>query len=117
MRIITREELKEQMEQGDDFVLVDVLSEESYQNEHIAGAINIPVRSIVKQAHRMLPNKLQEIVCYCTNFSCATSQVACELLEDMGYTKERRYQGGLEDWKDAHLPMESGREMAGAESR
>jgi len=39
---ITRDELKEKMDRGDDFVLVDALSHQHYASRHLPGAINLP---------------------------------------------------------------------------
>jgi rhodanese-related sulfurtransferase len=39
---ISREELKEKMGRGEDFVLLEVLPEKSYRHSHLPGAINLP---------------------------------------------------------------------------
>ena len=63
---ITREELKEKMERGDDFVLVDVLDEPYYRQSHLPGAINLPLES-VGEAADVLSDKSAEIIVYCMN--------------------------------------------------
>lgn len=38
---ITREELKEKMDRGDEFVLVEMMPETAYRRQHLPGAINL----------------------------------------------------------------------------
>jgi rhodanese-related sulfurtransferase len=61
---ISREELWEKIEGGDDFVLVDVLDEQFYRHSHLPGAINIPLDEI-GTAEEALPDKDTEIIVYC----------------------------------------------------
>ncbi len=39
MKTISREDLKEKIDRGEEFVLLEVLSEASYQHEHLPDAI------------------------------------------------------------------------------
>ncbi len=63
-REISREELKEKMDQGEEFFLVDALEEPYYRHSHLPGAINIPVEEIGR-APEAIPDKGAEIVVYC----------------------------------------------------
>jgi rhodanese-related sulfurtransferase len=66
LKTITREELKEKMDRGDDFVLLEVLGEESYRRAHLPGAIRFQDTS---RASDLLPDRSAEIVAYCSNFN------------------------------------------------
>lgn len=66
METITREQLEEKMDRGEDFVLVDTLGEEYYRQSHLSGAINLPLEEI-DRAEEVLPDKEAEIVVYCMN--------------------------------------------------
>lgn len=66
METITREELKEKIDRGDDFVLVDTLGEDYYRQSHLPGAINLPLEEI-DRVEEVLPDKEAEIVVYCMN--------------------------------------------------
>jgi rhodanese-related sulfurtransferase len=66
VKAIDREELKEKIEGGDDFVLLEVLSEQSYARGHLPGAIRFPGRSEVPN---LLPDKATTVVAYCSNFN------------------------------------------------
>ena len=62
---ISREELKEKMDRGDDFVLVDTMAEMYYRHSHLPGAINVPVDELGERAPELLPDKHAEIIVYC----------------------------------------------------
>jgi len=63
-RNISREELKEKMDRGDEFFLVDTLEEPYYRHSHLPGAINIPLEEI-ERAQEAISDKGTEIVVYC----------------------------------------------------
>ena len=66
MKTIDREQLKEKIERGDDFVLLEVLSEASYNQAHLPGAIRFQDRAMIPD---LLPDKTTEVVAYCSNFN------------------------------------------------
>ncbi|MGB3633381.1 MAG: rhodanese-like domain-containing protein [Rubrobacteraceae bacterium] len=105
---IEREELKEKIERGDDFVLVDALGQQHYERSHLPGAINLPYE-FVDDAEQVLSDKGAEIVVYCMNVNCAASGEEARELEEMGYTNVRHYAQGKQDWIQAGLPVESER--------
>ena len=65
LKTITRGELKAKMDRGDDFVLLEVLSEQSYQRAHLPGAIRF---QNMDRTSELLPDKDAEVVAYCSNF-------------------------------------------------
>jgi rhodanese-related sulfurtransferase len=58
--------LKEKIDHGDEFVLLEVLSEESYQWEHLPGAIRFQGMDMIAD---LLPDKSTEVVAYCSTFN------------------------------------------------
>ncbi|MBA3423844.1 MAG: rhodanese-like domain-containing protein [Rubrobacteraceae bacterium] len=104
-RDITREELKEKMDRGDDFMLVDALSPQHYESSHLPGAVNLPYE-LVDKAETMLPDRQAEVVVYCMSLDCATSKEEARELEKMGYENVLHYVGGKQDWMQAGLPVE-----------
>lgn len=103
---IDAEELKEKMEKGDDFTLINVLTRESYEKEHIPGSINIPYQEIVK-SHREL-GKDKEIIVHCSDEFCDASSIAYEKLKDLGFDKVIDFEGGIEEWKENGYQLEKG---------
>jgi rhodanese-related sulfurtransferase len=53
------------MDQGEDFVLVETLSEEQYRHAHLPGALNLPPDQVKELASELLPDKEADIVVYC----------------------------------------------------
>jgi rhodanese-related sulfurtransferase len=102
---ITRDELKEKMDRGDDFVLIDALSHQHYESSHLPGAINLPYE-LVDKAGAMIPDRKTEIVVYCMSLDCATSKEAARELMEMGYENVLHYAGGKQDWLQAGLTIE-----------
>lgn len=102
MKTISREELKAKLDRGDDFKLVMTLGEWAYQAKHIPGSINI---NRPQDAETML-QKDEEIVVYCSDPTCISSQAAYHIMVSKGFTNVRRYSGGLADWEAAGLPLE-----------
>jgi rhodanese-related sulfurtransferase len=66
VKTIGREELRQKIERGDDFVLLEVLSEQSYKRAHLPGAIRFSGNSMI---HNLLPDKSTQVVAYCSNFN------------------------------------------------
>jgi rhodanese-related sulfurtransferase len=66
VKTITREELKEKMDRGDDFVLLEVLGEASYWRAHLPGAIRF---QDMDRTSEHWPDKSTQIVAYCSSFS------------------------------------------------
>jgi rhodanese-related sulfurtransferase len=109
--IITQEQLKAKMDRGDDFVLVDALSQKHYASSHLPGAINLPYE-FVDEAEKVLPDKKAQIVVYCLNPDCLVSREEARELEEMGYQRVLHYAAGKQDWIRAGLPVEGRRASA-----
>ena len=107
MNLISREELKEKLDRGDDFKLVMTLGEFGFRAKHIPGSLS--VTSPLRAADELDP--ADEIVVYCSDEQCVASIDAFASLERAGYTNVRRYAGGISDWETAGYPLEG--ELAG----
>ena len=64
---ISRDELKEKIERGNKFVLVETLPRTAYDHAHLPGAINLPPDVVEQLAPALLPDKSAEIVVYCSS--------------------------------------------------
>lgn len=104
---ISRDELKQRLDHPKKMILLDVLSPESYRRSHLPGAINLPLQQIQAQAAELLPSKEQEIIVYCAGPECSASEKAAQQLSEIGYSRVRRYVGGIIDWSAAGLPLAS----------
>jgi rhodanese-related sulfurtransferase len=55
VKTISRNELKEKIDRGDNFVLVETLAPTAYEHAHLPGAINMPPYQIKQLAAKLLP--------------------------------------------------------------
>jgi rhodanese-related sulfurtransferase len=104
---ISRDELKQRLDHPKKFTLVDTLPAESYRQSHIPGALNLPLQEIRSLAPELVPSKDQEVIVYCASAACNASEEAARILEEMGYSRVRRYVGGIADWAAAAIPLAS----------
>jgi rhodanese-related sulfurtransferase len=109
---ITREDIKALLDAASPVTLVEALPEKYWKHSHLPGAINIPHDRIRDLGPALLPDKDALIVVYCANEPCKNSTIASEELEALGYRKIREYVGGKQDWIDAGMPVEKGRDAA-----
>jgi rhodanese-related sulfurtransferase len=105
---ISREELKAKIERGAAITIVEALPEPYYRRSHLPGAINIPAEQVPELAPRLLPDKNAEIVVYCANLPCPSSEMVVRALLDLGYGNVRDYAEGKQDWIEAGYPTERG---------
>ena len=92
---ITAEEAKQIMDTQVDFIILDVRTQEEYDEGHIPGAILIPDTQIEEKAEEVLTDKNQLILVYCR--SGRRSKQASEKLVKLGYTNIKEF-GGIIDW-------------------
>lgn len=103
VQTITKDELKEKMERGEDFELVNVLAPKAHYLGFIKGSKAIPVHELEKRMHELDKNK--EIIVYCSDYQCTASPAAAKKLATMGFNV-KDYEGGIKEWREAGLPME-----------
>ena len=92
---ITAQEAREIMDTQEGYIILDVRTQEEYDQGHIPGAILIPDTQIEARAEEMLTDKDQLILVYCR--SGRRSKLASEMLVELGYTNIREF-GGIIDW-------------------
>jgi rhodanese-related sulfurtransferase len=106
---VSREDLRDKIERGDDFVLVDALSPMSHASSHLPGAVNMPPESVDEHAGRLIPDRDTEIVVYCADLDCDSSAIVGKRLLELEYRNVWHYAEGKRDWVEAGLPLEGGR--------
>ena len=92
---INAEKAKEMMENLEEYVLLDVRSEEEFSEGHIPGAIVIPHSEISERAEAELPEKDIPVFVYCRSGN--RSKIAAEALASLGYSEIYEF-GGIRDW-------------------
>ena len=92
---ITAEEAKRIMDTEEGYIILDVRTQEEYDEGHIPGAIVISHEEITEKAEKVLTDKDQLILVYCR--SGRRSKLAAEALVELGYTNIKEF-GGIIDW-------------------
>ena len=92
---ITAEEAKQIMDSEESYIILDVRTQEEYDEGHIPGAIVISHEEIAEKAEEVLTDKDQLILVYCR--SGRRSKIAAEALVELGYTNIKEF-GGIIDW-------------------
>lgn len=92
---INAQKAKEIIDTEKDYVILDVRTQEEFDEKHIPNAVLIPDYEIAEKAEEILKDKNQLILVYCR--SGRRSKLAAEELVKLGYTNIREF-GGIIDW-------------------
>ena len=92
---ITAEEAKQIMDSETGYIILDVRTQEEYDQGHIPGAIVISHEQIAEKAEEVLTDKDQLILVYCR--SGRRSKLAAQILAELGYTNIKEF-GGILEW-------------------
>jgi len=94
-RQITMAEAVKLMEKEENYIILDVRTEQEYAAGHIPGAIVIPNETIGTEAIAQLPDRDQLIMVYCRSGN--RSKQAADKLVKLGYTNIIEF-GGINSW-------------------
>ena len=92
---ITAEEAKQIIDTEEGYIILDVRTQEEYDQGHIPNAILIPDTEIKNKAEEVMTDKDRLILVYCR--SGHRSKLAAEALVELGYTNIKEF-GGIIDW-------------------
>ena len=93
---VSAQEAKELMDKEESYIILDVRTDEEYEQGHIKNAVLIPDYEIEARAEKELPDKDQLIMVYCR--SGRRSKNASDILVSLGYTNVVEF-GGIIDWE------------------
>jgi rhodanese-related sulfurtransferase len=98
MQIITSEELKARIDNGEELHLVDVREPHERAEFNIGGAF-LPLGKIQNmQVDEIEGWKDQEVICYCRSGN--RSGQACLILETLGFNNAKNLAGGMLRWQE-----------------
>jgi rhodanese-related sulfurtransferase len=106
MNPVTRDQLKQVVDNHENVIIVDATSEKDFAMEHIPGAVSIPAGKVKELAPQLIKDKNQKIITYCGSTTCPASTRVAEGLEEMGYTDVNEYKPGKAGWREGGLPFE-----------
>ena len=100
---ISTEEVKNKLDNNENFYLIDTLAANSFEARHIPGARSVPYGTdFIKQFEQNVSApKDAEIITYCASNGCQLSALAANALEEAGYTNVGHYVDGLAGWQNA----------------
>ncbi|MEN0054157.1 MAG: rhodanese-like domain-containing protein [Mucilaginibacter sp.] len=93
MNEITVQELKEKLDKGEDFQLIDVREDFEYETSNLGGQL-IPLGGILIEADKVSKDKPVVVMCR----SGKRSAAAIMQLQQLGYTNLYNLQGGILAW-------------------
>jgi len=106
-KTITRDELKQMIDNNEDFQLVETLPAKYYKKFHLPGAKNVEFDENFDSAiAEAAPDKNKKTVVYCMDEECDASPKAANRMEELGYADVYDYEQGKVDWQNAGLPVE-----------
>jgi rhodanese-related sulfurtransferase len=89
-------ELKQKLDNQEEFIFIDVREPHEYQEFNL-GAELMPLSQFVSFIPDLMDQKEKEIVVHCR--SGARSGAVKQTLEQMGFTKVRNLLGGVLEWQ------------------
>jgi len=95
MKEISVQELKEKIDNGEDFQLIDVREEFEYETSNLGGLL-IPLAGILIETEKIAKDKPVIVQCR----SGKRSAVAIMQLESLGFTNLYNLQGGILAWAE-----------------
>ncbi len=104
IRESTVDDVKQDNESGEEFVLADTREESEWAAGHAAGAIHLGKGTIERDIEGAVPDTSKKIVLYCGGGY--RSALAADALQKMGYSNVYSLAGGWRAWKAAEMPVE-----------
>ncbi len=104
IRETTIHQIKERLDRGEKFLLIDVREESEWREGHLPGAIHLSKGIIERDIEMRIPDTGTEIVLYCGGGY--RSALAADNLQKMGYTQVISMDGGFRGWTEAGYPIE-----------
>jgi molybdopterin/thiamine biosynthesis adenylyltransferase/rhodanese-related sulfurtransferase len=96
---VTVDEVKNRVERGEKWALLDVREREEYREGHLDGALSLPRGFLEMRVEEAVPDKSAPVIAYCAGG--VRSLIAARTLKEMGYENVVSMSGGYTAWKNA----------------
>jgi rhodanese-related sulfurtransferase len=97
------DDVKQKLDRGEKFLLVDVREESEFAKDHLPGAIHLGKGVIERDVEARIPDLNTPVVLYCGGGF--RSALAADTLQKMGYTNVLSMDGGVRGWREKQFPM------------
>jgi rhodanese-related sulfurtransferase len=99
----TVDDVKQKLDRGEKFMLVDVREESEFAKDHLPEAIHLGKGVIERDVEARIPDLNMPVVLYCGGGF--RSALAADTLQKMGYTNVLSMDGGVRGWREKQFPM------------
>jgi len=90
--------VRQELERGGDWLLLDVREKDEYREGHLPGAVSLPRGFLELRIEQVVPDKSKPIIAYCAGGT--RSLLAAKQLREMGYENVVSMAGGFTAWKN-----------------
>jgi rhodanese-related sulfurtransferase len=90
-------DLQDALDRGEKIIVIDARSPQSFQKEHIPGAVSLPHRTMTTESTRQL-DRSAFVVVYCDGIGCNASTKGALNLAKLGF-RVKELMGGLDWWR------------------
>lgn len=104
IRECTIADVKQKLDAGEKFLLVDVREESEFAAGHVPGAVHMGKGIIERDIEAKVPDPATPMVLYCGGGF--RSALVADSLQKMGYTNVISMDGGWRSWTEQQLPVE-----------
>ncbi len=105
----TPDEVRQHLNNGGGFTLLDVREKEEYREGHLPGSVSVPRGFLDMRVEEVVPDKAAHVVLYCAGGT--RSLLAGRTLKEMGYQNVVSMSGGYGAWKNAGHPWVQDRQF------
>jgi rhodanese-related sulfurtransferase len=98
------DDVKQKLDRGEKFLLIDVREESEYAKDHLPGAIHLGKGIIERDIEERAPDTNATMILYCGGGF--RSALAADNLQKMGYTNVISMDGGIRVWREKGFPLE-----------
>ena len=103
---VSVDEVKQRLDRGQKFLLVDVREDSEWDKDHLPGAVHLGKGIIERDIEERVPELNASMVLYCGGGY--RSALAADNLQKMGYTNVLSMDGGIRGWREKGYPLTKG---------
>ena len=97
------DEVKQKLDRGEKFLLIDVREESEYAIDHLPAADHIGKGIFERDIVVRVPDPYTKLIVYCGGGY--RSALAADNLQKMGYTNVLSMDGGIRGWREKGYPL------------
>lgn len=103
---VSVDEIKQRLDRGQKFLLVDVREDSEWDKDHLPGAVHLGRGVIERDIEERVSDLNAPMVLYCGGGY--RSALAADNLQKMGYTNVLSMDGGIRGWREKGYPLTKG---------